>query len=64
MNSAKAQLALVRILLENEAEKAKLVVKNAHPRYESFEAYFKAMDEVTLDVEAVEYHGRTASISF
>lgn len=64
MNSAKAQLALVRILLENEAKKAKLVVKNAHPRYESFEAYFKAMDEVTLDVEAVEYHGRTASISF
>lgn len=64
MNSAKAQLALTKLLLENDAQKAKEVLAHASPLYPSFEEYFRAMDEVTLDCESVAYGDRCATLRF
>lgn len=64
MNSAKAQLALTEMLLENGAEKAKEVIANAKPIYANKEEYFAAMDEVTLDCKSVAYDGRSATLNF
>nr|MBQ4317937.1 amidohydrolase [Clostridia bacterium] len=56
LNSAKAQLAMIRILLENDAAEAKRVIAEKKLRYNSFEEYFKVMDSLTLDIaEAVKY---------
>lgn len=64
MNSAKAQIALAKILLENGGEKGKEVIANAKPLYKSFKEYFKAMEEITLGINSVCYDGRTASVNF
>jgi len=55
-DSAKAQLALVRLLLENDAAEAKRVIAEKKLRYNSFADYFKALDALTLDRDgAVKY---------
>lgn len=64
MNSAKAQVALAKLLLENDAEKAKEVLANSKPIYGSFAEYFEAMDQVTLDCKSVTYDGRSATLNF
>ncbi len=53
VNSAKCQLLMTRLLLENDAAEAKRVVAEAKPRYASKADYFAMMDALTLDREAV-----------
>ena len=53
VNSAKCQLLMTRLLLENGAAEAKRVVAEAKPRYASKADYFAMMDALTLDREAV-----------
>ncbi|MDY5016827.1 MAG: amidohydrolase [Eubacteriales bacterium] len=53
VNSAKCQLLLTRMLLENDAAEARRVVAEAKPRFATKEAYFEMMDSLTLDKHAV-----------
>lgn len=55
MDSAKAQVMILRRLLENGAEKAKNVIANAKPHFASFKDYTDHLDSLFLDVDAVEY---------
>lgn len=56
MDSAKAQVMIIRKLLENEAAKAKYVVENADPLFKSKEEYIAFMDALCFDGEAVVYN--------
>ncbi len=56
MDSAKAQVMIIRKLLENEAAKAKHVVENANPRFKSKEEYIAFMDSLYFDKQAVVYN--------
>lgn len=56
MNSAKMQLAMLKLLLSNNAEKAKKIIADKDPVYPSISAYFKAIDQVFLDKDAVTYN--------
>ena len=56
MDSAKAQVMIIRKLLENEAAKAKYVVENANPRFKSKEEYIAFMDSLYFDKQAVVYN--------
>lgn len=54
-NSAKAQVALLEILLSDDAKNAKYVLDNAHPLY-TREEYFAALDRETMDrAAAIDY---------
>ena len=55
MDSAKAQAAIIRKLLENGAEKAKYVVENAAVRFKSREEYVAYIESLFVDKEAVVY---------
>ena len=55
IGSAKCQLILLRLLLENDAAEARRVLALAKPRYASIKAYLEAMDNLTQDKEAVIY---------
>lgn len=55
-DSAKAQVLILRRLLENGAEKAKFIVENAHPHFASKEEYVAYLDSVFMDKEAVVYN--------
>lgn len=55
MDSAKAQAAIIRKLLENGAEKAKYVVENAIVRFKSREEYVAYIESLFVDREAVVY---------
>jgi len=57
VNSAKGQLALLRLLLENNAAEAKRVISGQQVRYKSFDEYFKVIDSLTLDREAAVKYG-------
>jgi amidohydrolase len=56
MNSAKMQLAMLKLLLSNNAEKAKEVIAKNEPVYSSISDYFKAIDQVFMDKDAVKYN--------
>ena len=56
LDSAKAQVMIIRKLLENDAAKAKYVVDNANPHFSSREEYIKHLDSLFLDKEAVVYN--------
>ncbi len=56
MDSAKAQVMIIRKLLENEAAKAKYVVENANPRFKSKEEYIAFVDSLYSDKQAVVYN--------
>ena len=62
VNSAKGQLLLMALLLENGAARAKQVVERYHAPYESKAAYFAALDAILRDRELIEYHEDTAQI--
>ena len=53
VTSAKCQLLMVRMLLENNAAEARRVVESSKPRFSSKADYFAMMDALTLDREAV-----------
>lgn len=54
MDSAKAQLVLLRDLLSDDAAAAKEVIANATVRFASFEEYFAVMDSIFTECTAVE----------
>ena len=56
MDSAKAQVMIIRKLLENDAVKAKFVVENATPYFKTKEEYLKHIDSIASDKEAVIYN--------
>ena len=56
MDSAKAQVMIIRKLLENEAAKAKYVVENAEPLFKSKEEYIAFMESLCFDKQAVVYN--------
>ena len=55
VNSAKAQLFVAEKLLENEAVVAKEIIANYKPEFTSIPEYLKAIDEISLDKDAVTY---------
>jgi len=56
VSSAKMQVLLLSMLLENDAERAKHIVDNFVPRYKSMDEYFKAVDVLDQDKDAVIYN--------
>ncbi len=56
MDSAKAQVLIIRKLLENNAEKARYVVDNANPHFKTKEEYLNYLDTLFTDKEAVIYN--------
>jgi len=55
VNSAKAQLFVTDALLSNDAAAAKEIIANYKPLYNSIPEYLKAIDEISLDKDAVVY---------
>lgn len=55
VSSAKVQLVFLKLLLQNGAETAKKVIAEFQPVYPSKEAYFRYMDSLSIDVQAVSY---------
>ena len=56
MDSAKAQVMIIRKLLENSAAKAKYVVENANPYFKNKADYIKHLDSIAYDKDAVIYN--------
>ena len=64
-NSAKAQLFVTEELLSNDAAKAKEIIANYEPQFGSIREYLDAIDELTLDKDAVVYdENGNATIDF
>lgn len=57
LSSAKGQLMLMALLLENGAARAKQAVERYHAPYASKEEYFAALDSILCDRALIEYHG-------
>ena len=55
VSSAKVQLVFLKLLLQNGAQIAKQVIADFRPVYPSMEAYFRYMDCLNIDVQAVSY---------
>lgn len=55
VDSAKAQLVLLHMLLENNAAEAKRIIDNKSLRYKSYSDYFAAIDKLIIDKDAVKY---------
>ncbi len=55
VGSAKWQLELLNILLKNNAERAKDIIKNFKPRFASKAEYFKAIDSLASSGERITY---------
>ena len=57
VDSAKAQLVLLDLLMRDNAAEANRVIAEKKLRYATYKDYFKALDELTLDQEkAVQYN--------
>ena len=54
VNSAKVQLVLLELLLEQDAAEARAIVEAYTPVYDSLEAYLADLDRLMIDKEAVE----------
>ncbi len=55
-NSAAAQLLIAYELLKDDAEKAESIIANYKPVFESVDDYFKTVDSISLDCDAVKYN--------
>lgn len=55
VNSAKVQLVFLKLLLQKGAEIANQVISDFRPIYDSEEAYFRYMDSLSIDRQAVAY---------
>ncbi len=55
VSSAKVQLIFLKLLLENGGETANRIIADFQPVYPSKEAYFRFMDSLNIDVQAVSY---------
>ena len=60
--SAKWQLEMLTVLLENDGEKAKEVIQNYTPMFESKEKYFEYIDAFEKDGDRIEYKDGTANV--
>lgn len=56
VSSAKVQLKMLQILLEDNASKAKEIISTYNPAFASKEEYFAYMDSLTFEKESVCYH--------
>ena len=55
VDSAKVQMVFLKLMLENDAAKAKEAVSLYKPRYDSCKEYLEAVDALTMDRQCVEY---------
>ena len=55
VSSAKSQLIALKLLLENDAVKAKEIVADYEPAMKSKEEYFAAVDSLDMDKHTVTY---------
>ncbi len=62
VSSAKAQLQMLRILLSNDAARAKEIIAAYEPTYATKEDYFAAMDKLNLNCQAVTYEGQNKAV--
>ncbi len=62
VSSAKAQLQMLRILLCNNAERAKKIIEDYQPIFATKEEYFAAMDKLNLNCQAVQYEGENKAV--
>ena len=53
VNSAKAQVMMLHLLMKNDAAEARKVVDERQPVYTSIREYFETVDKITLDQDAV-----------
>ena len=56
VDAAKVQLAFLRILLSDGAARAKKIIEESTPRFESKEAYYEYVDAMAADLDAVKYN--------
>ncbi len=65
VNSTKLQLVMLAMLLENGAEKAKKVIAEKNTVFSSKEEYFRKVDSVNAEIDAVTYNpDGTITLSF
>lgn len=55
VSSAKVQLCFLKLLLQNDAQTAKQIIADFVPVYNSIEKYFRYMDNLNIDKQAVTY---------
>ena len=56
VNSAKAQVLMLHLLMKDDAAEARKVVEERKPVYSSIREYFEKVDRITLDQDAVTAH--------
>lgn len=56
VNSAKAQLIMLSMLLENNAARAKNIIDNKKPRFKSYDEYLNMLDSLYYEGDAVVYN--------
>jgi metal-dependent amidase/aminoacylase/carboxypeptidase family protein len=56
VSSAKWQLAIVKLLLENDAQRAKKIIADFKPLFASKEEYFAYVDKLNLSGDRIEYN--------
>lgn len=64
VDSAKVQVLFLRLLLEQDAARAKQVIANFQPLYKSKEDYFAFIDKLNLDCAAVTYENDTVTLKY
>ena len=57
VKSAEAQLALLSVLLRDNAKRAKDIIANYKPEFASMQEYFDFIDKLNIDYEVVTYDG-------
>ena len=62
VGSAKAQLQMLRLLLCNDAVRAKEIIAGYTPTFPTKEDYFAAMDKMNLNCQAVTYEGENKAV--
>jgi hypothetical protein len=60
VGSAKWQLAMLKILLSNDAKRAYEVIKNFKPRFSSKKEFLDYCDAICCDGDRIEYSENTA----
>lgn len=65
VDSAKVQVAALRLLLENDAQRAKQIVTDYKPVFATKQAYFDFVEKLRIDCNAVTYNeDGTVTLSF
>ena len=64
VKSAQVQLIALKLLLENGGQRAKEIVANYQPEFDSMQEYFDFVDKLNLDVDAVTYEDGKAVLRY